>query len=115
MRDTSRIPGTEIALVDQAANAQALVAFYVDRCREIGADPPRRVVGHVAQQLGQLAAEGYDQPTLEAALALMLDRRLHPSTLPSLIVEAQAGPGRTAREHIADRLARHNAEQRRRL
>jgi hypothetical protein len=91
------------------------VAFYVHRSRELGANPPRRVIGHVAREVGELAGEGFDAPTIEAALALMLERRLHPSTLPTLILEARAGPPpprRTA--HPADRLARVNAENRRR-
>src|SRR5262249_46334624 len=94
------------------ANPQALVAFYIDRCREVGADPPQRVIGQVARQLGELAGETAngrpkcDGPTLEVALALMLAKRLPPSMLPSLVVEAQAGPAaprRAARpEHPAD-------------
>jgi hypothetical protein len=93
------------------ANPQALVAYYVDQYTEIANQrPPKRVVGQVAQQVGQLADDGVDAPTIEAALRLMLQRRQNPSTLPSFILEAAAGPpaprpsGRP--EHPADRAYR---------
>ena len=89
------------------ANAQSLTRYFVDRSREFGSDPPKRVVGQVARLLGELAGEGYDDETLEAAVRLLLERRLHPSTLPTLILEAQAGPPAPRREHVADQLARN--------
>lgn len=86
------------------ANVQTLVAYYIDKARELGADPPRQLIGQVARQLTGLAGEGYDDATLRAALAILLDRRLHPATLPSLIIEAQAGPATPRRrEHDVDR------------
>lgn len=109
-------PGREIHLAQPKANPQALVARYVDLARELDIRVPRRVVGQVAQQVGQLAGEGYPAATIERALVLMLERRLHPSTLQSLMVEAQAGPARPRRpEHVVDRLARHVVENRERL
>jgi hypothetical protein len=74
------------------ANAQALVAWYVDRVRELGAEPPKRAVGQVARQVGELTGEGFDEEVIRAALGLMVERRLHPAVLPSLMLEAQAGP-----------------------
>jgi hypothetical protein len=119
-RATRAAPGTELATrsakiepTPNGTNAQTLVAFYVNCCREIGATPPHRVVGQVAQQVGQLVAEGYDTETVEQALRLLVERRQNPSTLASFVVEAQAGP-RTAqprREHIADRLGRQVFER----
>jgi hypothetical protein len=86
--------------------AQQLVAFYIESCRELGAEPPRRVIGQVAQQVGQLVSEGYDEQTIQGALRLMLTKRQHPSTLASFVIEAQAGPPpprNSARpEHAAD-------------
>jgi hypothetical protein len=87
------------------ADVQALVAGYVDLARANGAEPPERVRGHVAAEIKKLAVEGYPAETIEAALRLMFERRLHPSVLPSLLVEVQAGPRRD-REHPADRMAR---------
>ncbi len=74
--------------------SQALVATYIDEAREAGYDPPRRMVGHTARMVGELLAEGQDADTVMAALRLMTERRLHPSTLPSLIAEAALGPPR---------------------
>lgn len=100
-RDIARAP----------ASAQKLTAYYVDQVRAAGAEPPRRLVGQVAQQLGALAAEGYDEPTLEAALDLMLGRRLNPTLLPGLVVEAQLGPRQQTRaEHPADTALRRALE-----
>ena len=93
--------------LDTRANPGTLVASFIDQTRKLtGNRPPKRVVGMVAGQLGALAAEGFTEDTLRAALALMLARRLHPTTLPTLVLEAQAGPPAPKREHIADRMLR---------
>jgi hypothetical protein len=91
--------------------AQVLVAFFVDRMREVGVEPPRRLVGQVARQVGELVAEGQPVEAIAGALALLAEKRhLGPGALPSLIPEAVAGPsGR--REHIADRLLREAVEE----
>ncbi len=81
--------------------AQALIATYVDEAREAGYEPPKRVVGHTARMVGELLAEGQDADTVMAALRLMTERRLHPSTLPSLIAEAALGPPKR-RKPISD-------------
>jgi hypothetical protein len=78
-------------------SAQALVAYYVDASREIGVDPPRKVVGHVAKEVAKLLDEGQPPLLVSRALALLIERRLNPSTLPSLILEAGAGPARRRR------------------
>jgi hypothetical protein len=54
----------------------------------------------------ELADDGVPAHTIRRALELMHERRLNPSTLPSLIPEAHAGPGRHGREHVADRMMR---------
>jgi Helix-turn-helix domain len=89
--------------------AQALVAGYVDLLKASGSPAPRRLVGQVAHQVGELVSEGVPAETIERALRIMLERRLNPSTLPSLIPEAAAGPARrrrSGREHVVDELFR---------
>jgi hypothetical protein len=83
------------------ANAQQLVAYFVDACRAEGADPPKRLRGQVARHVGELVAEGYPAETIAEALRLMIAARQHPATLSSFILEAQAGP-RRRHEHVAD-------------
>jgi hypothetical protein len=94
-----RARGGELAL---AARPQELVRRYVDRLRAEGIPVPRKQVGHVAGMVGELARDGVPAETIERALELMHERRLHPSTLASLVIEAAAGPG--SREHPADQL-----------
>jgi hypothetical protein len=85
--------------------AQALVAYYVDLQRELGVEPPKRLRGQTAGQVGELLREGQPAQVVARALELLVERRLHPSTLPSLIPEAIAGPGKRAeREHPVDAL-----------
>lgn len=72
--------------------ANDLVAGYVDAVRAQGVVAPRRVVGMVAKGVGELISEGVDPAVVERALALLIERRLHPSTLPTLVLEAAAGP-----------------------
>jgi hypothetical protein len=76
--------------------AQRLVAGYVARLHELGASTPRRLVGQVAREVGELVRDGVPAPTIAAALELLLDRRLGPTTLASLVPEAELGPGRRA-------------------
>jgi hypothetical protein len=92
-------------------SAQALVAYYVDLQRELGVDPPKRLIGQTARQVGELLREGQPAQVVARALELLVERRLHPSTLPSLIPEAIAGPGKRAeREHPVDALVREAFE-----
>jgi hypothetical protein len=88
------------------------VAGYVDLVRELGEPPPRRLVGQVARFIGELLSDGVSAPTIPRALVLMVERRLNPATLPSLVPEAAAGPRRD-REHPADALYRRALELRR--
>lgn len=69
-------------------SAQALVGGYVD---QVGGVVPRRVIGMVAKQVGDLLKEGIDPPVIERALVLLNERKLHPSTLATLIPEAANG------------------------
>lgn len=71
--------------------SQALVAGYCDLLTEVGAPAPKRLVGMVAKQVGELVQEGIDPGVIRRALVLMLQRQLHPSTLATLVPEAAAG------------------------
>lgn len=71
-----------------ATNSQALVAYFIDRSRLLGSNPPGRVVGHVARLVGELVGEGETTNRVQAGIDLMLERRLHPSSLPSAVHEA---------------------------
>jgi Helix-turn-helix domain len=93
--DPKKDPGKE-----SPTDARTIVAAYVDRSRAIGVEPPKRLVGHVAKEVGALLNEGQDPGAVDRAIGLLVDRRLHPSALPSLVPEAVAGPPR--RRPVAD-------------
>ncbi len=76
------------------STAQALVGEYVDQVRALGSDPPSRAKGIVARQVGELLSEGQPADAIRGAISLLVERRLHPSTLPTLLLEATAGPAR---------------------
>ncbi len=59
-----------------------------------------------------LMADRIDPAVIAGALDLLLDKRLKPVNLASLVQEAAAGP-RTDREHAADRIARDLLRRRR--
>ena len=91
--------GSEVLVANAPrTSAQSLTGEYVDLVREQGVEPPRRTVGMVAQRTRQLLGEGQDPDVIREALRLMIERRLHPSTLDTLILEAAAGPGRRQRQ-----------------
>jgi hypothetical protein len=82
---------------NELKNGQDLVAHFVDISRDMGVDPPSKVVGHVASQVGLLLGEGQPYDRVERALDLLVERRMNPSALASLILEAGAGPARRRR------------------
>jgi hypothetical protein len=90
----------DVVALAPASGAQDLVAHFVDRYRECGEPAPRRLVGHVARQVGELLRDGVSPPTIARALDLMLDKEVGPSVLPALVHEARSGPRRD-REHPA--------------
>jgi hypothetical protein len=101
----ARSPASVVPL-KASTGTQELVAYFAERHREETGEPaPKRLVGHVANQVDEMLREGVSAPTLARTLGLLIERRLHPSTLPSLVAEAAAGPRRD-REHPADRLVR---------
>lgn len=76
--------------------AQSLIAHYVDRSSDLGMAPPSRVKGQVAKLVDELLREGIAPERVEAGLDLLLEKRTHPATLPSLVHEASL-PRREAR------------------
>lgn len=88
-----RAQGDEGTQSDEGAEGQRHVAGFVNLLQANGASAvPKRLIGQVAKQVGQLLAEGIAPGVIEAALTLMVERRLNPATLPSLIPEAELGP-----------------------
>lgn len=77
--------------------AQSLVAEYVDQCRALGVEPAARAKGQVARHIGELLGEGQPVETIRGAIGLLVERRLHPATLPTLLLEAAAGPRSSAK------------------
>jgi hypothetical protein len=81
---------------EENTGAQRLVAGYVNRLGELGATAPRRLVGQVARQVGELLRDGVPEPAIATALELLIERRLNPTTLASLVPEVELGPSRPA-------------------
>ena len=79
--------------------AQALVADWLDHCTQ---RPPSRVVSHVGRELRTLLDDGIDPATLRRGLATWHARRLHPSTLASVVNETIQGPPPTRLRAVAD-------------
>ncbi|MGD7788199.1 hypothetical protein ACQCX2_07730 [Propionibacteriaceae bacterium Y1700] len=67
-------------------NAQTLVGEWLDNTNP---RPPRQVVGQVSRQIKALLDEGQSYTDVRNGLALWARKRLHPSTLPSVVHEAQ--------------------------
>jgi hypothetical protein len=79
---------------DELPSAQELVAFFVDESRRQGAVPTPRLVGHVAREVKQLLEQRADVEHVRAALAIVVDKALHPSALPSAVYQAQRATAR---------------------
>lgn len=84
--------GELVPLTEVVDGPREIVAFYVDSCRALGADPPSQATGLVARHVKRLLDEGQPPDVVAAAITLLVERRLHPATLPTLILEAVAGP-----------------------
>jgi hypothetical protein len=93
---TSPTTNTSTTPIEQTPppGAQSLVAEYVDQVRALGAEPAARTKGQVARQISELLSEGQPSETIRGAIGLLVERRLHPATLPTLLLEAAAGPAR---------------------
>lgn len=89
-----------------AATAQTLVAEWIDACRQ---RPPDDVVGQVARRVKAMLDEGIDPADVREGFIAWHKRRLHPSTLPSIVHEVREGgpaPRRDDRADVLDRGAR---------
>jgi len=95
-----------------APTAQTVLAAWLQRQRH---RPPQRFIGQVSQQVKALLTEGFAAETVDAGLAAMDARGLHPSTLPSLVNAAvnagtvhplrpDTGNGQLSREQVDDLL-----------
>lgn len=80
------------ALKPPRTPSQDLVAYFVDRSREANAAVPKRVIGQVAKLVGEMVSEGISPEQVRAGIDLMLERRMHPSTLPSAVHSAGLRP-----------------------
>ncbi len=104
-------PSRSLSVRDTGAlTAQNLTAHFVERSKALGGqNPPSRVTGQVARLCGEMLKEGTDPEQVRAGLDLLLEKRLHPSTLPSLVHEAslpRARAGRNGRVTPSDIMAR---------
>jgi hypothetical protein len=70
-------------------DSQEIVAHYVEHAESLGVVIPRQTKGATAQQIGKLVQEGIDSCWILRAVELLTEKGLNPSTLPSLVVEAQ--------------------------
>jgi hypothetical protein len=98
-RALERAPANNVA----NASAKALTAYYIDTCRAEKIEPPRRLIGQVAKQVGGFVSEGFAGDTIREAIRLMIAGNWPPTMLPSLMLDAQHGPARRGREHDVDR------------
>jgi hypothetical protein len=96
-------PEDQKQLPPAAADAQTLVGEFIDACPN---KPPQRVVGQVAQQVGQLLGEGINPDHVRAGLRLLVQKPMHPSSLPSLVNQAMnAQPVSTTTQRVNQGLA----------
>jgi len=74
-----------------APTSQTLLAEHIDACHK---RPPGQVVGHLARGIKTLLDEGIPPDAIRTGLAIVRERGLHPSTLPSAANEAMNPPNR---------------------
>lgn len=68
-----------------------MVTYFVDRAREVnGASPPRRVIGTIAKEIGELVKEKISTDHLLTAIDILVDKGLDPTQLASCVFTAQA-------------------------
>lgn len=81
--------------------AQTLVGEWVEHCNS---RPPQRVLGHVAREVKALLSEGIDPDAIRGGLATWHRKKLHPSTLASVVHEVREASATTARTDAQGRL-----------
>lgn len=87
--------GGGVARAERAPTARDIVARWVDQHDE---KPPKRIIGQVAQQVGEMLHEGIDPDTLIRGLVAWTSKGLAPSALPSFVHEAQNRPRLVSRQ-----------------
>jgi hypothetical protein len=90
-----------LAPIHPIPTAQTLVAAYVDAYRgRAGHDPPSRVKGQLAKELGRLIGDGIPPDAIKAGFIEWFERDQHPSTLASFVESNGRGgqPGRRTRQ-----------------
>lgn len=101
--------------------AREIVGHFVDETKALGGAVPGRVKGQVAKLVGELLKEGIGPAQVTAGVDLMVERRLHPSTLPSCVNEASMprrppprgrSDGRMTAEQIMAQAIQHRQEGR---
>lgn len=86
-----------------------LVKEFVDLAREQQTEPPRRVVGQIARELKNLSAEATEDE-LRAALKRLLDRGLHPSSLPAALFDVRQRGSTNGHDPLGELLAAHDGK-----
>ena len=87
---TKDLPTTDASHPPSAPTSdQTIVADFIDQAREQGIDPPKRTVGQLARNIGELVKEGHSEETIKAGLARMMERRVvQPALLSNFVMEA---------------------------
>lgn len=97
--DEFKAPTPAVPVGDGKPTAQDLVARYVNSVRAEGAPCPKRCIGMMAKAVKELLDEDVDPYVIARAIDLLVERRLHPWSLHSVIFEAAAGPRRSKPLH----------------
>lgn len=82
---------------DTAPSAQRIITEFIDWDRANGGQLSRRTVGHLAKQIGELTAEGFEESAIKNGLATWRKAKMHPATLPSFVEAAIGGSALTSR------------------
>lgn len=93
--NTQKTNSAELALVPDPGGvlvkpdtAQSVLADYIDWCTAQGRPVSSQVKGHLAKQIKQLLADGFEVKTVKLGLAEWHERRSNPSSLPSFVHHA---------------------------
>lgn len=86
---------------DATADVGALVAEFVDRCRE---RPPSSFVARVGREVRTLALDGTTPDAIRGGLAIVADRGLQPTALAGAVHEHLNARPRIVRNQTADQL-----------
>lgn len=85
---SSHEPSVGLTTIQKDGGAQDLVAYAIDQSESLGSKVPARTKGHIARTIKELLDEGFPTEQIRTGITYLIERRLHPSTLPSLVHEA---------------------------